>query len=115
MTLSTSTKLRSIHYTNLERKGKYIVETMNGIYTGQYFTQPKYHFPYIVLTFVTFRKNGTLYKVREAIFDKQDTFYDAEEYIHKIKEDAREARQKMESRALDKILKGVVNETFYWG
>ena len=112
--MTMSTKLRSIHYTNLERKGKYIVETSNGIYAGQYFTQPQYTFPYIVLTFVTCRKNGTLCKLREAIFDKQDTFYDAEEYIHKIKEQAREAKEQMESRALDKILKSVVNEEFQW-
>ncbi len=107
-------KPRSIHYTNLERKGKYIVETSNGIYKGQYFTQPKYDFPYIVLTFVSCIKNSTLYSVSEAIFDKQDTFYYAEEYIHKIKEKAREARQQMESRALDKILKSLVNEQFEW-
>ena len=69
---------------------------------------------YIILTFVTCRKNGKLYSLSEAIFDKQYTFYDAEEYINKIKEDAREARQQMETRALDKILKTVVNEEFQW-
>lgn len=107
-------ELRTIHSSNLERKGKYIVETPNGIYKGQYFTQPKYDFPYIVLTFVTCIKNGTMYSVSEAIFEKQDKFYDAKEYIHKIKKDAREARQQMESRALNQILKRVVNETFHW-
>jgi hypothetical protein len=109
-----STKPRPVHYTNLERKGKYIVETKNGIYKGQYFTQPKYTFPYIVLTFVTFIKDDKMYKIPESIFEKEDIFYDAEEYIHKIKKDAREARQQMEMRALDKILKGVVNEEFHW-
>lgn len=107
-------ELRQIHFSNLERKGKYIVETSNGIYKGQYFTQPKYDFPYIVLTFVTCTKNGTTYSVSEAIFEKQDKFYDAKDYINKIKKDAKEARQQMESRALDKILKHVVNETFHW-
>ena len=113
MTTSMS-QLRSIHYTNLERKGKYIVKTENGIYKGQYFTQPQYYFPYIVLTFVTCKKNGTMYSLSEAIFDKQDTFYNAEEYINEIKENARKARQQMELRALNKILKGVVNEMFQW-
>ena len=112
--MKMSTKLIPVHYTNLERKRKYIVETTNGIYNGQYFRQPQYTFPYIILTFVTCRKNGKLYSFSEAIFDKQDTFYHAEEYIHKIKEDAREARQQMETRALDKILKTVVNEEFQW-
>ena len=107
-------QLRSIHYTNLERKEKYIVKTENGIYKGQYFTQPQYYFPYIVLTFVTCKKNGTMYSLSEAIFDKQDTFYNAEEYINEIKENARKARQQMELRALNKILKGVVNENFRW-
>jgi len=109
-----ATNLRPVHYTNLERKGKYIVETSNGIYKGQYFTQPKYHFPYIILTFVTCKKNGRLYSLSEALFDKQDMFYDAEEYMNKIKEQSKKARQQMETRALDKILKGVVNENFNW-
>ena len=112
-------ELKSIHYTNLERKGKYIVKTENGIYKGQlykgqYFTQPQYHFPYIVLTFVTCKKNGTLYRLSEAIFDKQDTFYNAEEYITQIKKKAFEAREQMELRALNKILKGIVNDEFQW-
>ena len=107
-------ELKSIHSSNLERKGKYIVETPNGTYKGQYFTQPKYDFPYIVLAFVTCIKNGTMYTVSEALFDKQDKFYDAEEYINKIKEQAMEAKEQIETRAVDKILKGVVNEHFRW-
>jgi hypothetical protein len=43
-------------------------------------------------------------------FDRDDTFYDAEE----IREKAQQARQQMESRALNKILKRVVNEEFQW-
>lgn len=107
-------QLIPIHYTNLERKGKYIVKTENGTYKGQYFTQPKYDFPYIVLAFVTCIKNGTMYSVSEALFDKQDKFYNAEEYMNKIKEQSMDAREQMETRAVDKILKGVVNEHFRW-
>lgn len=109
-----STKLRSIHYTNLERKRIYVVETSNGTYKGQYFTQSKYDFPYIILAFVTCIKNGIMYCVSEALFDKHNTFYDEEEYMNKIKEQARQARQQMETRAIDKILKGLVNEHFHW-
>jgi hypothetical protein len=43
-------------------------------------------------------------------FDREDTFYDVEE----IKENAQKARQRMEHRALNMILKKVVNETFQW-
>ena len=55
-----------------------------------------------------------MYSVSKAIFEKQDKFYDAKEYIHKIKKHAREARQQMELRALNQILKRIVNETFHW-
>jgi len=106
--------LRPVHYTNLERKEKYIVKTENGIYKGLYLSQPRYYFPYIVLKFVTKNENGKKYNIPEAIFDTKDTFYDAEEYMNKIKESANIARQQMESRALDKILKHIVNETFHW-
>ena len=34
--------------------------------------------------------------------------------IHNIKENARKAKQQMETRALDKILKGLVNDEFQW-
>ena len=47
-------------------------------------------------------------------FDREDTFYIAEKYINKIKDKANNARQQMETRALNKILKGIVNETFQW-
>jgi hypothetical protein len=107
-------ELRPIHYTNLERKGKYIVKTENGIYKGIYLTQPLYFFPYIVLSFVTKNVNGKKYKLHEALFQENDIFYDAEEYINEIKEHAKKAIQQMESRALNKILKGVVNDEFQW-
>jgi hypothetical protein len=43
-------------------------------------------------------------------FERDNEFYDAEE----IKETAQKARNQMESRALNKILKQLVNETFEW-
>lgn len=110
------TEVTPIHWTNLSRKGIYIVETQNGIYKGTHLTQPKFsiEFNYIILSQVTVMKNGTKYKLPEALFYKEDKFYDAEKYINKIKDMANNARKNMESRALDKILKRVVNETFYW-
>ena len=43
-------------------------------------------------------------------FDRNDIFYDAED----IKNNAQKAKQQMESRALNMILKRIVNEEFQW-
>ena len=108
--------LKPINWTNLERKRVYIVETPNGIYKGIYLTQPRFSsvFPYIILKFVTSNKNGERYKFIESLFDRHDTFYDAEHYINEIHNKAKQARHQMEARALNKILKGIINETFEW-
>jgi hypothetical protein len=45
-----------------------------------------------------------------AVFTPNDIVYDLEE----IRENGKRARQNMEQRALDKILKRLVNETFEW-
>jgi hypothetical protein len=110
------TKIKPIHWTNLNRKGVYIVETENGIYKGMHLTQPRFkiQFNYIILSHVTITKNGKKYKLPDALFNKTDKFYDAEIYINNIKDIANRARQQMESRALDKLLKRVVNEHFQW-
>jgi hypothetical protein len=46
----------------------------------------------------------------DAFFTASDTFYDLEE----IRENGQKARQAMEQRSLDIILKRLVNETFEW-
>jgi len=109
-------ELNPIHSSQLVRKGIYIVETQNGIYKGMYLTQPRFslQFPYIVLTHVTSTKNGIKYKFPQSIFDRQDTFYNAEEYMNEIKNRGKKARENMETRALDKILKGIINDEFEW-
>ena len=43
-------------------------------------------------------------------FFESDTYYD----FNKIRDNANQARKNMEQRALDKILKRVVNEEFQW-
>ena len=45
-----------------------------------------------------------------AVFTPNDIVYDLEE----IKKNGTKARQDMEQRALDKILKKIVNENFHW-
>jgi hypothetical protein len=116
MTQKTKTKISPIHWTNLIRKGIYIVETDTGLYKGMHLTQPRFRlqFNYIILSHVTLTKNGKKYKLPEALFYKEDKFYDAEMYINNIKDMANNARQNMESRALEKILKRIVNEHFEW-
>ena len=109
-------ELTSIHYTNLERKRIYVVKKENRIYKGTYFMQRRraFIFPYIILTHVTLMKNGEKYKIPDALFDREDIFYDEVIYINKIKDNAKKAKQQMEARALDRILKGIVNEEFQW-
>lgn len=51
-------------------------------------------------------KNGD----KKIQFMYDDDFYDVED----IKEKGRKARETMEQRALDKILKKIVNENFEW-
>ena len=108
--------LKPIHWTNLERKGVYIVDTPNGLYKGIYLTQPRFsrEFPYIILKFVTSNKNGERYKFVESLFDRHDIFYHAEHYINEINNKSKQARQQMETRALNIILKKLVNEHFEW-
>ncbi len=48
--------------------------------------------------------------IKYAIFASTDIVYDLEE----IKENGQKARQTMEQRALDKILKKIVDENFEW-
>lgn len=43
-------------------------------------------------------------------FERDNNFYDAQE----IKDNAQKARQQMEKRTLDMVLKRIVNETFEW-
>ena len=48
------------------------------------------------------------------IFNERDSYYHVEVFICEIKRRAEKARQQMEERALDKILKNLVNEEFQW-
>jgi hypothetical protein len=47
-------------------------------------------------------------------FTEFDYYYDIEPFKYEIKRMAEKARQQMEQRALDKILKRLVNEEFQW-
>ena len=61
---------------------------------------------YINLNMIFIQK----YSKDNFLFYEQDYYYDPE----KIRENAQNARQQMEQRALNAILKKIVNENFEW-
>ena len=100
----------------------YVAETINkniyiGTYTG-FVRNPQYGYVmYYILDNVTnyhysfWSKKNLPEKLKgDAFFSSTDTFYDLEE----IRENGQNARQSMEQRSLDIILKQVVNENFKW-
>ena len=107
---------------------RYLVETKNknhyiGVYK-EYVRDPHGYVMYYILDNVTnyctnyYNKNcpSSLRKTKpeklkgDAFFSPTDTFYDLEE----MREKGKQARLTMEQRALDIVLKKVVNENFQW-
>lgn len=85
-----------------------------GIYKGT-FHSGSYHYylwdvtVYLRGTNIIFDRND-VNELGVLLLHQRNTFYDLEE----IKNNAKRARQQMEQRALNKILKGLVNEHFQW-
>ena len=94
---------------------RYLVETRNknryiGVYK-EFVKDAQGYIMYYILDDVTkYRKSKPEKLKSDAFFSPSDRFYDLEE----IREKGKQARQAMEQRALDMILKRVVNETFEW-
>jgi predicted ATPase len=86
---------------------EYIVETRQGFYKGTY-KKPEMAIPYVILYNV--KKDKT--KMAQCIFYREDKFYDAETYIQELKYKAQQAQQSMEKRALNEILRQLVDEKF---
>jgi hypothetical protein len=86
---------------------QYIVETRNGFYKGTY-KKPVMAIPYVILYNVT--KDKT--KMAQVIFYREDKFYDAEQYITQLKYNAQQARDSMEKRALNEILRQLIDENY---
>lgn len=86
---------------------QYIVETRHGFYKGTY-KKTEMAIPYVSLYNVT--KDKT--KMAQVIFYREDKFYDAEQYIKKLKYNAQQARESMEKRALNKILRQLIDENY---
>ena len=109
-------------YPRLKLNKLYAVETRNkSIYIGTYtkfVRDPQYGWVgYYILDNVTdyhysfWSKKIKSEKLKgDAFFNPTDTFYDLEE----IRENGKKARQCMEQRTLDIILKRLVNEHFEW-
>jgi hypothetical protein len=111
--------LKMISYRSLVKNKEYSVNSPNGIYKRMIFLDydPTYNFglttgmahEYMMWTYGTFikyhdQKNGCYH------FGGDSLFYDPEE----IKKNAQKARQTMEQRTLNMILKRLVNEHFEW-
>ena len=105
-------RTRSIKYWNLDRGKEYFIQTND-----------KLQHKFDKMIFYNFDSPGyfdemgdshrSLWFVRKGMqyeFYIDDNFYDAEE----IRENAQKAREKMEKRALNIILKRIVNEEFQW-
>ena len=105
------------HYPRLKVGKIYAAETRNhNIYIGTYTEYVKQYgyIIYYVLDNVTKyhsfgSKNPEKLKTT-AFFSPTDTFYDLEE----IRENGKRARQNMEQRSLDIVLKRLLNEEFQW-
>lgn len=91
---------------------QYIVETSHGFYKGTY-KKSEMEVPYVILYNVK-KDECTNDKttMREVIFYREDKFYDAEKYIKDLKHNAQQAQHSMETRALNKILRQLVDENF---
>jgi hypothetical protein len=105
--------LYSIHSSNLIKNNIYIVRTEHGIYKGIYLKQPT-NFPYIILSNVISIQYGKKYKFPEKLFYNEELFYCGKTFMNIIKDKSNKAKQQMETRALNKILKRLINEDFQW-
>jgi hypothetical protein len=101
--------MKRVFWWNLESGREYFIERNNQL-------RDKYKLIFRDLYGPSFDNYGSsesawfVHKGFNFEFDRDDIFYDVEE----IRENAKKAKQSMEKRALDKILKQIVNETFEW-
>ena len=99
---------------NMKVGKTYAVETKSRICIGTYNGIMRDDYGYILCILcdvIQNDKQGHLSKIKGAsYFSREYTFYDVEE----IRENGKKARQVMEERALNKILKKIVNENFEW-
>jgi len=98
------------YYVKTRESRSYRVKSPNGLYKGMIF---------IAYDYVRHGRDGRI-RTYPVFVNSSNTecyvFYDEDDYYdpEKFKENAQKARQQMEQRSLDMILKKVVNEDFQW-
>jgi hypothetical protein len=100
---------RPINFWNLEPGREYFIQRYNELYKYKVIFS-SLHGPRHFHDFGSSESAWFIHRGFNIEFDREDTFYDAEEIIM----NAQKARQQMESRALNQVLKQIVNETFEW-
>ena len=100
---------RPIKFWNLEPGREYFIQRHDQLYKHKLVFN-SLHGPSNFHDFGSSEYVWFIHKGFNIEFDRDDTFYDAEE----VKKNAQKARQQMECRALNQILKGIINETFEW-
>jgi len=104
-------KMAPIKFWNLEPGKEYFVQRNDELYKSKSkLIFSSLHGPRHFHDFGTSESVWFIHRGFNIEFDRDDTFYDAEE----IRMNAQKARQQMEIRALNKTLKQIVNETFEW-
>jgi len=102
------------YHTFTRYNGKRYTAFGKGTYKGEYAKGPRHYYLWDVTVYL---RNTNIRFTREDEYylgalslDSNNTFYDWEE----IREKAQKARQQMEQRSLNIILKKLVNEEFKW-
>jgi hypothetical protein len=103
-------KVNKMDHNPLKFDKIYALKPLNRrIYRGIYIGTIRDKYGYIICKFRDVM-DKQLSEIGISYFSREYTFYDIEEII----DNGKKARQTMEQRALDMILKGLVNEQFQW-
>ena len=102
------------YHTFTRYNGKRYTAFGKGIYKGEYAKGPRHYYLWDVTVYL---RNTNIYFTRDdecylgaLSLDTSNTFYDWEE----IREKSKRARQQMEQRSLNMILKRLINNDFQW-
>ena len=99
-----------VHHTKLVKERTYYIKGPEVVYTGKFigFTEDND----LLFRFLRTANSTLISCVVHRFYAGHDTYYDAEEM--KARVNAEKARQQMEERSLQMILKKVVNDDFKW-
>ena len=102
------------YHTFTRYNGKRYTAFGKGTYKGEYAKGPRHYYlwdvtVYLRNTNITFTRDDENY-LGALLLESKDIFYD----WAKIRDNSQKAKQQMETRALNMILKRLVNEEFQW-